>query len=168
MPIGPNHRAVSGSEREVHGRGLSRGFVLRMSEVRMSVEEQQTGASAARKGEQRPEHDRAIAAQDERERPRVEFVRDRIGKGSGERDDPRSVVDARRWVALGRVRGWGERAKPGYTEPTSDVAPVQGVGQCLDPAWEEAQYRRRINNRDHHPRLPAFNQPTRATTIAAS
>jgi hypothetical protein len=67
----------------------------------VSVEEQQAGASATREGEQRPEHDRAIAAQDEQKRSRVEFVRDRIGKGSSEGDDPRSVVYARRWITLG-------------------------------------------------------------------
>jgi hypothetical protein len=98
----------------------------------MSVEEEKPETATPPERQCRPEQDAAIAAQDQRESPKVHGKGDAIGQAAGERAQALRIEDAGGFVAEGHI-GWDGNAA-GVTnvgKPLQEAGGPQCVGQTV-------------------------------------
>ena len=78
LKVGYNNRTAARGERKFHRCRLTVRLRLGLIEIGMTIEKQQPVTAAAPKGEQAAEHDRAIAAKNDGELPRVNHALDHV------------------------------------------------------------------------------------------
>jgi hypothetical protein len=133
-------RASSGGQGEVHGGSLTCGFVARVGEVGVPVQEQQSAGSTLGEGEKWAQDDAAVAAEDERELATVTTPTDDSGECLRVGDE-----------GVGVAQSGGRVAYPGVSRclnPVMGLRPqamgqpmgMQRLGKLLDPAREESEH----------------------------
>jgi hypothetical protein len=102
--VGEQRGPIAGRKRQVHRRRFTVRIDLGLIEVGMTVDEQETKASASLERQGRPEHDRAIPTEDD---GKFSIPRDRldgIGKARRPIGDGLRVQSLRCWIAFEGVR----------------------------------------------------------------
>jgi hypothetical protein len=78
LKVGHDNRTAARGERKFHRCRLTVRLRLGLIEIGMTIEEQQPVTPAPPKGEQAAEHDRAIAAENDGELPRLNHALDHV------------------------------------------------------------------------------------------
>lgn len=145
-------RAVPCDQRNIHGRGLTRGLGRGLVEVRVSVEKQEPGTSAATEGERPAQQHAAIASEDERHVADIEQRLDGVGESERIRDDFRPVEYAARLIAdSGRRRGRDGCCDSRVERPCQTV-PQKRLCEPCHPGCAQPETRGRLN--DGEPAFP--------------
>ncbi len=117
----------------MHHSSCSLDFCLGLIEVGMRVEEQKAVAAATLQREQAAEDDRAVAAEDNRNCPRIQQCADCVGEYDRVISNASRIEQQGVGIALGLV---GERLDPAgmhRAEPLGESRGEQRLWQRLDP-----------------------------------